>query len=128
MTIGQALKRPADSELLILPHMDRSGKIGIAGCRRFWNVQGPACRPDCAVRRYTEQSGAEQQKRRDAYGKCLKSSAVSVTGQVARTGHGMVPAQPLPTFGGRIAEALVKDGKAAAVRDDLDHMAVGGFA
>lgn len=37
-------------------------------------------------------------------------------------------AQPLPAFGGRTAEALVKDGKAAAVRDYLDHMALGGFA
>jgi hypothetical protein len=37
-------------------------------------------------------------------------------------------AQPLPAFGGRTAEALVKDGKAGAVRDYLDHMAVGGFA
>jgi len=37
-------------------------------------------------------------------------------------------AQPLPAFGGRTAEALVKDGKTGAVRDYLDHMAVGGFA
>ena len=37
-------------------------------------------------------------------------------------------AQPLPAFGGRTAEALVKDGKAAAVREYLDHMALGGFA
>ena len=37
-------------------------------------------------------------------------------------------AQPLPAFGGRTAEALVKDGKASAVRDYLDHIAVGGFA
>lgn len=37
-------------------------------------------------------------------------------------------AQPIPAFGGRTAEALVKDGKAAAVRDYLDHMALGGFA
>lgn len=37
-------------------------------------------------------------------------------------------AQPLPAFGGRTAEALVKEGKAAAVRDYLDHMALGGFA
>lgn len=37
-------------------------------------------------------------------------------------------AQPIPAFGGRTAEALVKDGKAAAVRDYLDHLAVGGFA
>jgi DNA-binding XRE family transcriptional regulator len=37
-------------------------------------------------------------------------------------------AEPIPAFGGRTAEALVKDGKAAAVRDYLDHVAVGGFA
>lgn len=37
-------------------------------------------------------------------------------------------AQPIPAFGGRTAEALVKEGKAAAVRDYLDHVALGGFA
>ena len=37
-------------------------------------------------------------------------------------------AEPLPAFGGRTAEALVKDGKAGAVRDYLDFVAVGGFA
>ena len=37
-------------------------------------------------------------------------------------------AEPLPAFGGRTAEALVKDGHAAAVRDYLDHVATGGFA
>ena len=37
-------------------------------------------------------------------------------------------AEPLPPFGDRTAESLVKDGKAAAVRDFLDHVALGGFA
>lgn len=37
-------------------------------------------------------------------------------------------AQPIPAFGDRTAEALVKDGRAAEVRDYLDHIAVGGFA
>jgi ribosome-binding protein aMBF1 (putative translation factor) len=37
-------------------------------------------------------------------------------------------AEPLPAFGGRTAESLVKDGKAAAVRDYLDHITLGGFA
>jgi hypothetical protein len=37
-------------------------------------------------------------------------------------------AEPIPAFGGRTAEALVKDGKAAAVRDYLDRVALGGFA
>lgn len=37
-------------------------------------------------------------------------------------------AEPIPAFGGRTAEALVNEGKAADVRDFLDHIAVGGFA
>jgi hypothetical protein len=37
-------------------------------------------------------------------------------------------AQPIPAFGGRTSESLVKSGHAAAVRDYLDHIAVGGFA
>ena len=37
-------------------------------------------------------------------------------------------AQPIAAFGGRTAEALVKSGQAAALRDYLDHLAMGGFA
>jgi DNA-binding XRE family transcriptional regulator len=37
-------------------------------------------------------------------------------------------AEPIPAFGGRTAESLVKEGKAGAVRDYLDHVALGGFA
>lgn len=37
-------------------------------------------------------------------------------------------AQPLPAFGDRTAEALVKEGRAGEVRDYLDHIALGGFA
>lgn len=37
-------------------------------------------------------------------------------------------AEPIPALGGRTAESLVKDGKAADVRDYLDHAALGGFA
>jgi hypothetical protein len=37
-------------------------------------------------------------------------------------------AEPIPAFGGRTAESLVKAGKAGAVRDYLDHIATGGFA
>ncbi len=37
-------------------------------------------------------------------------------------------AEPIPAFGGRTAEFLVKEGKASAVRDYLDYIATGGFA
>jgi hypothetical protein len=37
-------------------------------------------------------------------------------------------AQPIPAFGDRTAEALVKEGKASVVRDYLDFAAQGNFA
>ncbi len=37
-------------------------------------------------------------------------------------------AQPIAAFGNRTAESLVKSGNAGAVRDYLDHLAMGGFA
>lgn len=36
--------------------------------------------------------------------------------------------QPIPALDGRTPEALVKAGEAAAVRDYLDHLALGGYA
>ncbi|KPF78861.1 XRE family transcriptional regulator [alpha proteobacterium AAP81b] len=36
--------------------------------------------------------------------------------------------QPIPALDGRTAEMLVKSGQAGAVRDYLDHLALGGFA
>jgi hypothetical protein len=37
-------------------------------------------------------------------------------------------AEPIPAFGGRTAEALVKSGQATAVRDYIDHLTTGGYA
>ncbi len=36
--------------------------------------------------------------------------------------------EPIPAFGGRTAESLVKSGEATALRDYLDSIALGGFA
>ena len=37
-------------------------------------------------------------------------------------------ATPIPAFGGRTAEALVRDGNAHLVREYVDHLALGGYA
>ena len=37
-------------------------------------------------------------------------------------------AEPIPAFGGRTAEALVKSGQAGPLRDYIDHLATGGYA
>jgi len=34
--------------------------------------------------------------------------------------------EPIPAFGGRTADALVRAGEAAAVRDYIEHIATGG--
>lgn len=36
--------------------------------------------------------------------------------------------QPIPAFGGRTAESLVKSGQARPLCDYLDNMSMGGFA
>jgi hypothetical protein len=37
-------------------------------------------------------------------------------------------AEPIPSFGGRTAESIVKSGQASQLRDYLDSIALGGFA
>ncbi len=46
----------------------------------------------------------------------------------ARQAMAWYRAEPIPAFGGRTAESLVKSGQATALRDYLDHIAMGGFA
>ncbi|SRR5258707_11902315 len=59
---------------------------------------------------------------------------LEIVGRVSDWAGGKEPAmawyrsQPIPAFGGRTAESLVKSGKASALRDYLDHIAMGGFA
>lgn len=45
-----------------------------------------------------------------------------------RQALGWYRGQPLAAFGDRTAESLVKSGEAGALRDYLDHLALGGFA
>lgn len=45
-----------------------------------------------------------------------------------RQGLAWYRGEPIPAFGDRTAESLVKEGKATTVRDYLDHIALGGFA
>ena len=53
---------------------------------------------------------------------------VSVWAGGERQAFAWYRAQPLAAFGDRTAESIVKSGDAAAVRDYLDHLALGGFA
>jgi hypothetical protein len=62
------------------------------------------------------------------------AEVLEIIGRIARWAgseeHAMAwyRAEPIPAFGDRTAESLVEEGKAAALRDYLDHIALGGFA
>ena len=130
-TMGQALKQRAQNEPLILSYMDRSGKIGIAQVADGFGMSRGQLAETAGLSRETlyraERSGTAK-----AQGRLREMleiiSRVSDWAGGKEQAMAWYRAQPLPAFGGRTAEALVKDGKAGAVRDYLDHMAVGGFA
>lgn len=82
--------------------------------------------PPEAVYRATRSAAPKTQAR--------AAEMLEIVGRVAEWAGGEMQAlawyraEPIAAFGGRTAEALVKDGKAAAVRDYLDRVATGGFA
>lgn len=129
--MGQALKAPSRSESLILTYMDQAGRIGINQLANGFGMSKTQLAETAGLARETlyraERSGA-----RKAQGRLREMleiiSRISEWAGGKEQAMAWYRAQPLPAFGGRTAEALVKDGKAAAVRDYLDHLAVGGFA
>lgn len=130
-SMGHALKVPQQDKPLVWSYMDSSGKIAVARLAAGFGTSKSQLADTAGLPRETlyrtERSrGAKTQGR--------LREMLEIIGRVMEWAGGeeqamaWYRAQPLPAFGGRTAEALVKEGKAAAVRDYLDHMAVGGFA
>ncbi|PDT81692.1 MbcA/ParS/Xre antitoxin family protein [Sinorhizobium sp. BJ1] len=127
----QAQKVRSDNGPLILSYMDRSGKIAVEQVADGFGMSKSQLAATAGLARETlyrtERSrGAKTQSRLREMLEIISRIAEWAGGK--EQAMAWYRAQPLPAFGGRTAEALVKDGKAAAVRDYLDHMAVGGFA
>jgi hypothetical protein len=111
--------------------MDRSGKIAITQVAQGFGMSKSQLAETAGLARETlyraERSGGARTQGR-------LREMLEIISRVTEWAGGKEQAmawyraQPLPAFGGRTAEALVKEGKAAAIRDYLDHMAVGGFA
>jgi DNA-binding XRE family transcriptional regulator len=131
MDMGQALKVAAQNEPLILSYMDRFGKIAIAQVADGVGLSKGQLAETAGLARETLYR-VERARAAKAQGRLREMleiiSRVSDWAGGKEQAMAWYRAQPLPAFGGRTAEALVKDGKAGAVRDYLDHMAVGGFA
>jgi len=127
----QALKVGHPDQPLVWSYMDRGGKIAITQVADGFGMSKSQLAETAGLAREslyrTERShGARTQGR--------LREMLEIIGRVTEWAGGKEQAmawyraQPLRAFGGRTAEALVKEGKAVAVRDYLDHMAVGGFA
>lgn len=129
--MNQALKTVVRDEPLVLTYMDPTGKIAIDEVADGFGMSKGQLAATAGLARETlyrtERSRAVRTQGR-------LREMLEIISRVADWAGGKEQAmawyraQPLPAFGGRTAEALVKDGKAAALRDYLDHMALGGFA
>jgi len=115
---------------LVARFFDDSGKLAIDrlsrsfGMSRSQLAQTVGIRPETLYRRQRALAPKTQGRFREM---------LEIVGRVADWAGGeqqalaWYRAEPIPEFGGRTAEALVKEGKATAVREYLDHVALGGF-
>jgi DNA-binding XRE family transcriptional regulator len=129
--MGHALKTPAPGEPLVWSYMDRNGKIAVEQVADGFGMSKGQLAETAGLARETLYR-SERSRTVKTQGRLRE--LLEIIGRVTEWAGGKEQAmawyraQPLPAFGGRTAESLVKEGKAAAVRDYLDHMALGGFA
>ena len=129
--MAQSQKTQSNGGPLILSYMDKGGKIAVQQVADGFGMSKTQLAETAGLARETlyrlERSRATKTQNRLREMLEIISRVTDWAGGKEQA-MAWYRAQPLPAFGGRTAEALVKDGKAAAVRDYLDHMALGGFA
>jgi Protein of unknown function (DUF2384). len=129
--VVHAGRYPAGKESLILSFMDSSGRIAIDRLADGFGMSKTQLAETAGLSR---EAFYRAERSRGLRTQNRLREMLEIISRVAEWAGGKEQAmawyraQPLPAFGGRTAEALVKEGKAAAVRDYLDHMALGGFA
>lgn len=116
---------------LVVTFMDRSGEISIAHVADSFGLSKSQLAETVGLGR---ESLYKADRTRTRKTQARIREMLEIIGTVTEWAGGQQQAlawyrsQQIPAFGGRTAEALVKQGKAGAVRDYLDHLAVGGFA
>lgn len=129
--MAETMKITMQNETLVLSYMDAAGKIVIDRLADGFGMSKTQLAETAGLARETLYR-AQRSRAGRAQGRLREM--LEIISRVTEWAGGKEQAmawyraQPLPAFGGRTAEALVKDGKAAALRDYLDHMALGGFA
>lgn len=126
------LRKPADSdEPLVVAYMDPAGRIAPARVADGFGMSRTQLAETAGLARDTLYR-AERGSAARAQGRLREM--LEIVGRISAWAGGSEQAmawyraQPIPAFGGRTAESLVKDGKAGALRDYLDGVALGGFA
>lgn len=121
----------SESKTLVLSYMDKGGRIPVDRLADGFGMSKTQLAETAGIPR---ENLYRLERSRAAKTQSRLREMLEIISRVADWAGGKEQAmawyraQPLPAFGGRTAESLVKDGKAGAVRDYLDHMAVGGFA
>jgi uncharacterized protein (DUF2384 family) len=122
---------PSGSNSLILTFMDRSGAIAVEHVADSFGMSKTQLAETVGLGRETLYKAA---RNRTPKTQTRIKEMLEIISRVTEWAGGKEQAmawyraQPIPAFGDRTAEALVKEGKASAVREYLDHLAVGGFA
>ena len=123
--------RAAGGYTFVARFFDRNGRVSLDNLARSFGMSRAQLAETAGVRAETlyRTERALAPKTQGRFREMLE-----IVGRVAQWAGGeqqalaWYRAEPIPAFGGRTAESLVKEGKATAVRDYLDHVAVGGFA
>lgn len=116
---------------LVLPFFDDRGVVSVERVAQSFGLSRVQLAATIGVRPETLQS---TKRLRAAKTQARLREMLEIVGRVTDWAGGPLQAmawyraEPLPAFGARTAESLVKEGKAAAVRDYLDDVALGGFA
>ena len=116
---------------LVLRYMDASGGIDFDGITSGFGISKTQLAETAGLGRDVLQKAA---RRRAAKTQNRVREMLEIVARIETWAGGQTQAmawyrsQPIAALDGRTAEALVKTGKAGAVRDYLDHIALGGFA
>ena len=128
---GQAERRPAPARLSIASLMDERGAVNVDDVAEAFSMSKAQLAETAGLAREVLQKAS----RRDGpKAQSRVREMLEIINLVQGWAGGLVQAmawyraEPIPAFGGRTAEALVKSGQATAVRDYLDHLATGGYA
>jgi uncharacterized protein YicC (UPF0701 family) len=128
---GVAMRRPAAGRLSIASLLDERGAVKVDEVAEAFNMSkaqlaDTAGLAPAVLQKASRRDGPKAQSR---VREMLEIISL-VQGWAGSPAQAMAwyRAEPIPAFGGRTAEALVKSGEATALRDYVDHLATGGYA